>query len=281
MRYLLAAVSLAATLLLLGLSGPAALHVGSVAAPDAGRLRVVGSSTMTPLVAAMARRFEELHPAVRIEVDAGGSGRGLSEVREGRADVGMVSRPLDAGEQDLRALPIARDGVAVVLHRDNPVTALSHEQVRGIYTGRLVNWKQLGGRDAPIFVIDAEPGHGTPELFLRHFRLAAHALRPHAHAGDNGERLRLLSERPTGIAYLSVGEAELAVRSGTPIRPLADNGVAATSRNIGRGNYPLARPLALVTLAGPGTLAQAFVAFCASSQVTDLIQAHGSVPYLD
>jgi phosphate transport system substrate-binding protein len=116
---------------------------------------------------------------------------------------------------------------------------------------------------------------------MRHFQLTPRVLRSDALAGDNDQRLKLLSEHPTGIAYLSVGEAERAMAAGMPIRPLPQDGVPATSRAIERGHYGLARPLTLVTARQSGALAKAFVAFCASSLVTDVIRAHDFVPYLD
>jgi phosphate transport system substrate-binding protein len=280
-KFLLLAAVLAGLLGLLGLSGPAATQPHGV--PDAmeGRLLVSGSSTMKPLIQAMARRFEELHPRVRVEISSGGSARGLADVREGRVDVGMVARALVAAEQDLRTLPIARDGVALLVHLDNPVPALSHAQVAALYSGVVTNWKPLGGRDEPILSIAGEPGRGSQEIFAQYFGLSASQVHATRTEGDNTARLQLLRDHPNAIGYLSVGEAERSVRAGAPLRLLAEDGVDASSRNVGKGDYPLVRPLTLVTQRQPGALARAFVAFCASSQVTDLIAAHDFVPYLD
>lgn len=262
-----------------GFALPAAGH--DAARPLAGALLITGSSTMAPLVAAMAERFRAIHPGVRIDVQTGGSGRGIADVRARKADIGMASRALGAVDADLHGLPVARDGVAIVVHKDNPVRALGASEVVGIYTGRLTRWKQLGGRDAAIVVAAADAGRGSSELFAQYFRLARSELRLQRTVGDNAERMRLLVEQPDAIVYMSVGEAERSVQAGAPLRPLPVAGVAATSRNILTGNYPIARPLSLVTRGRPSGLAAAFIDFCVSSQVTDLVVAHDFVPYLD
>jgi phosphate transport system substrate-binding protein len=114
------------------------------------QLVLTGSSTVAPLVGEIAKQFEALHPGVRVDVQSGGSSRGVADARRGLADIGMVSRDLKPEEQDLTALTIARDGVSVILHRDNPVVALSDEQIVAIYKGDITNWSEVGGNDAPI-----------------------------------------------------------------------------------------------------------------------------------
>jgi phosphate transport system substrate-binding protein len=258
---------------------PAQTHVAADAAT--GHLLITGSSTTAPLVSAIARRFQAQHPGVSIEVQAGGSGRGLADARQGKADIGMVSRALGEAEKDLVGLPIARDGVAVVVHRDNPVRSLSDAQVVGIYTGKLTNWKQVGGRAAPILTAVAEEKRSSTELFDHYFHLTRDAIKAQRTVGDNALRIKLLAENPDAILYMSVGEAERSALAGVPIRPLPAGGVAATSRNIRNGNFPISRPLTLVTRGEPSGLTKVFIEYCVSSQVTDLVIAHDFVPYLD
>ncbi|WP_051293831.1 substrate-binding domain-containing protein [Pseudoduganella violaceinigra] len=106
-------------------------HAGDV---PAGQLRIAGSSTMAPLVAAIAQRFRTRYPAVGISVEAGGSGRGLAETRAGNVSIGMVSRAIGASDKGLYSLPIGRDGVALVVHGANPVQTLPARQVAAIFT---------------------------------------------------------------------------------------------------------------------------------------------------
>jgi len=275
------AALLAVVATLLCATEPASAQSRPAADVVAGHLLITGSSTMAPLVSAVAKRFQAQHAGVNIEVQTGGSGRGLADARQGKADIGMVSRALGEAEQDLVGLPIARDGVAVVVHKDNPVRSLSDAQVAGIYTGKLTNWKQVGGRDVRILTVVAEEKYSSTELFNHYFDLTRDTIKAQRVVGDNALRIKLLAENRDAILYVSVGEAERNAQSGVPIRPLPAGGVAATSRNIRNGNFPISRPLTLVTRGQPTGLAKVFIEFCVSSQVTDLVIAHDFVPYLD
>ncbi len=274
-----AALFVVAALLITADDGQAQGHAAGNAVT--GRLLVTGSATMAPLVSAIAKRFQALNPGIDIEVQTGGSGRGLADVRQGKADIGMVARALGAAEQEVKGLPIGRDGVAIVIHRDNPVRALSDAQVTDIYAGRLTNWKQVGGRDASIVTIAADAGRGSSELFEQYFHLSGGTLKPQLVLGDNPQRIKALVENSAAILYTSIGEAERAALAGVPIKLLPTGGVVASSRNIRNGNFPISRPLTLVTRERPTGLTKAFVEYCASSQVTDLIVAYNFVPYLD
>lgn len=247
----------------------------------AGRLLLTGSSTMTPLMREICKRFEALHPGVRLEVQAGGSGRGIADILQGKADIGMVSHALTDKEGELYGFPIARDGICLILHRDNPVRALSDRQVVDIYTGRIANWQKVGGRAAPITVLNAKKGYGSVDLFTRYFNLPYDAIKAKQLVGDNPSRISAISDNPNAIAYVSVGEAERKAQTGAPIKLLPVGGVAATSRNIRNGNFPISRPLTLVTRNLPTGLAKEFIEFSLSSQVSDLILAYDFVPYQD
>ncbi|TVS05514.1 MAG: phosphate ABC transporter substrate-binding protein, partial [Phycisphaerales bacterium] len=103
-------------------------------------VRITGSSTMAPLIAELASVYEKENAGVRIDIETGGTSRGIADVRRGVADIGMVSRALSPGEADLDARTIARDGVALVVHASNPIASLSAEEVRSIFTGRVSDW---------------------------------------------------------------------------------------------------------------------------------------------
>lgn len=262
---------------LLSLSWTGGAHADQLA----GRLLVTGSSTMAPLVTAIAKRFQGLHPGVQVEVQMGGSGRGIADVRQGKADIGMVSRALAEAEQVFYGVPIARDGVAVVIHRDNPVPSLTDRQIADIYTGKITHWTQVGGADKPILLVKAEAGRSSTELFTHYFGVPYDDIKARQVVGDNPTRIKLLIENPNAILYVSVGEAERKAQAGVPIKLLPVAGVAATSKNIRSGDYPISRPLTLVTRELPKGLAKAFIEFSLSSEVTDLVLAHDFVAYLD
>lgn len=236
---------------------------------------------MTPLVTAIAQRFHARYPQVDINVESGGSGRGLQDARAGEVNIGMVSRALGEDDKDLYSLPIGRDGVAVVIHGSNPVRSLTPRQVADIYTGKIINWKQVGGKAAPITVVKSEEKRSSSELFTHYFHLRYEDLKSQLTAGDNVERIGMILRHPNAILYMSVGEAERNALKGAPLKLLPVEGVPATSRAIRSGDYPIARPLTLVTKGTPSGLTKRFIDFAASSQVSDLVIAHDFVPYLD
>lgn len=257
------------------------LGTGAWAQSPPSRLVLAGSTTMAPLMAEVAKRFQARHPAIGIEVRMGGSSRGIADVRSGSANIGMVSRLLTDTERDLYGIPVARDGVAVIVHRDNPVAALDRRQLADIYAGRIGNWRQVGGRDMPIVVLAATPEGGSSDLFGQYLRLPYERFAASWRIGANADRIAAVAAAPGAVVYLSLGEAERKARQGAGIKLLAVDGVTASSRNVRSGNYPISRPLMLVTLERPTGAARAFVEFCVSSQITDLALAFDFVPYLD
>lgn len=242
------------------------------------RLVLTGSSTVAPLAAEIASRFEALHPNTRIDVQSGGSSRGITDVREGAADVGMVSRGLKETEQDLQGFAIARDGICLIAHADNPVTSLTEAQVLGIYTGAIERWSEVGGADAPITVVTKAAGRSTLELFLHHFGVKASAIDADVVIGDNEQGIKTVAGNPHAIGYVSIGAAEYDAAHAVPIKLLGLGGVAPSTESVRTGRFPLVRPLTLVTREPPVGLAREFIAYAASAAVRDLVEAQYLVP---
>lgn len=258
----------------------AQLAAGETAAQGT-RLRLSGSTTMAPLMAEVAKRFRSRHPDIQIEVQAGGSGQGIGDARSGKADIGMVSRSLGETERDLHGISIARDGVAVIVHKDNPVSALGDRHLLDIYSGKIANWRQVGGRDAPLRVLAGPAEGGSSELFSRYLHLPYEQIKAQGRVAANAERIAAVAADSQAIIWVSVGEAERKARDGVPIKLLAVGGVVAGSKNVRNGNYPISRPLMLVTRGTPTGAARSFIEFCVSSEITDLVLAFDFVPYLD
>jgi phosphate transport system substrate-binding protein len=242
------------------------------------KLVLTGSSTIAPLAEQIGKRFEQEHPGVRVDVQTGGSSRGASDLRQGLNDIGMLSRDLNADEKDLHAFPIANDGVCVILHRSNPVAALTDAQVIDIYTGKIANWKDAGGPDAPITVVNKAEGRSTLELFCHYYKLKNADIKAHVVIGDNEQGIKTVAGNPDAIGYVSIGTAEFDAGQGTPIKLLAVGGVAATSENVANGTFPQSRPLNLATRAPPEGLVKEFLDLATSDRVNDLIRKENFVP---
>lgn len=247
--------------------------VGCGGSRDADRkLVITGSSTVAPLVSEIAKRYEQANPGVRIDVQTGGSSRGIADARKGLADIGMASRALKPEESDLAGTPIVRDGIGVILHKSNPVAALGDEQVAAIYTGAISNWKALGGRDASITVIHKADGRSTLEQFLAYFKLKPEQVKASVIIGDNEQGIKTLVGNPDGIAYVSIGAAEYAALNGSPIRLLPMRGIAASTTSVRDGSFPLSRELTLITKGPPQGLVKAFIDYARSPAVRDIVE---------
>lgn len=242
------------------------------------RLTLTGSSTIAPLAQELGQRFEQLHPGVKVDVQAGGSSRGISDARQGLAQIGMSSRGPKPEEQDLKWHAIARDGIAIIVHRDNPVKELSTEQIVAIYTGKQKQWQAVGGGNAPITVVNKAEGRSTLELFLHHFKFKAAEVKPDVVIGDNQQGIKTVAGNPNAIGYVSIGSAEYEASHGVPIKMLPLNGVVPTTKSLADGSFPLSRPLNLVTKNAPIGLAKEFIDFAQSAQADALIEKQYFVP---
>ncbi|MEQ9620105.1 MAG: phosphate ABC transporter substrate-binding protein [Deltaproteobacteria bacterium] len=243
-----------------------------------GRLVLTGSSTVAPLASEIGKRFESSHPRVRVDVQTGGTSRGISDTRQGIADIGMISRALHSEESDLLAFPVARDGISVIVHKDNPVTQLSDLQIKGIYTGEITDWSEIGGEKAPITVVNKAEGRATLELFLKYFGLKNSDIKARVIIGDNEQGIKTVAGNPSSIGYVSIGTAEYDESIGVPIKLLPVGGTEATLENVQNGSFPLSRPLNFITKSKPRGLSGQFIEFARSEAVHDIIKEQYFVP---
>ena len=242
------------------------------------RITLTGSSTVAPLASEIGRRFEERNSSIRVEVQTGGSSRGIADARSGAATLGMISRDLAPDEQDLTAFTIARDGIGVIVHADNPVEELSRSQIAAIFRGEVRNWSELGGEDSEITVVNKAEGRATLEVFKQYFQLTSPEIRADVVIGHNEQGVKTVAGNAGAIGYVSIGVAESDIQQGIAIRLLRIEGMEASIETVADGSFPISRPLNLVangTVDGP---AAELVAFSLSEEVHDLIEAQRFVP---
>jgi len=245
---------------------------------DYQKLIVTGSSTVAPLITEIAKRFEESNPHVRIDVQTGGSSRGIIDVRKQLADIGMVSRALKPNENDLTAHTIALDGITLIVHKDNPVSELSRSDLIDIYTGKSNNWEIFGGRNEDIVVINKAEGRSTLELFLKYFGLKNSEIMADIIIGDNQQGLITVAGNLLGIGYVSIGAASYEAQNGATIRLLPVNGVEPILTNVKNQTFPISRPLNIVTSGTLTALTQEFIQFAQSTAVHDLVEQQFFIP---
>ena len=244
------------------------------------RLVLTGSSTVAPLLAEIAKRYEKNHPGVRIDVQTGGTTRGINDAKSGVADIGMASREPKSGEKNLNFYTVAMDGVAIILNSKNPVKNLTRDQVRDIFTGKIKSWSELpGGLNEEIIIVNKAEGRSTLELFLKYFKLKSKDIKAHVIIGDNQQGIKTVTVNPHSIGYVSIGSAYSQIKDGTvPLKLLPMSNVVASMDTVARGKYPLSRPLNMVTKTKPVGLAKDFIAYALSGDVDDIIKEQYFVP---
>jgi len=256
----------------------AAVLYGSTPAQATERIVITGSSTIAPLIAEIAKRFEQQHPDVRIDVQTGGSHRGLNDARRGLADIGMVSRALKDDERDVTPIVLAYDGVTMIVHKDNPVAELSKAQIVDIYTGKIENWSALGGPDKDIVVVNKAEGRSTLESFVEYFGVQTKDIKADAVVGDNEQGIKTVAGSPYSIGYVSIGNAEYDAGKGVPIKLLPLEGVPASRETVANQKFPIVRPLNLVVSKEPTGVVREFIQFTTSRDVRDVVESFYYVP---
>ncbi len=240
---------------------------------ESTKVSVSGSSTLAPLAAEIAKRLEESDSSLRVDVQTGGSSKGITDVIKGLSDVGMSSRALFPEEEAIvKSHTVALDGVAFVVNSKNPVKELSQAQLANIYSGKISNWKELGGQDLEITVIDRAKGRSEKELVKDYLGIKAAAYKPDVVAGENQQCVKLLEGNQGALVYLSIGTTEFEQKRSSKIRALPLSGVAATAENVKNGSFPIIRPLVLITKKELSPSSKEFVQFAVSSQVKDLVE---------
>jgi len=237
-------------------------------------LTVAGSTSVEPFAELLAEEYMVHHPGSHIYVQGGGSTAGIEAARTGAAHIGMSSRSLLASEGDLIGTPIARDAIAVVVHPENEVRDLTLRQINEVFSGKMTNWKELGGRSRPIVLVTREEGSGTREAFQK-MVMGKNEISLAALVQDsNGAIRQVVSNDPNAIGFISLGLVNQSVRA------LSISGVEATVANIEKGAYTLVRPFLFVFRHEPEGEAKDFLRFILTPAAQNLLAREGLVPVL-
>ena len=242
------------------------------------RLIITGSSTVAPVVADAAQRFEKENPGVRIDVQTGGSSRGINDVQNRLAIIGMASRALKPDESDLQSYTIAMDGVCLIVHRDNPISGLTREEISEIYQKEHSNWEQFGGKDAKIVVASKASGRATLEVFLDYTGLDSADIQADVIVGENQQAIKTVAGNSNAIAYVSIGAAASEAEAGTPIKLISTDGVEPTTEKVAKGVFPITRPLNMITKGEVTGLSLTFLEYLKSDKIRDIVETHLYVP---
>lgn len=235
-----------------------------------------GSTSMEEVIQALSEGFTEQNPDIAVIPQFSGSSQGIRDAAEGKADIGISSRELYAGEKaSLDAVTVAVDGIAVIVHPDNPITDLTFQQLSDIYTGNIRNWKEAGGTDSPIVVIGRDTASGTRTAFEELLGISGQCT--YGQEKDSSGGIKIAVEAtPEAIGYVSLEAADANKKT----KKISLEGVEASEEKIHSGEYFLSRPLLMVTRKGEQLQpeAQLFLDYVLSGEGQEIIQSQSLIP---
>ncbi len=242
-------------------------------------LTIKGSTTVLPVVQIGAEVFMERHPGVDISVQGGGSGVGIASLIDGTTHIATSSRKIKKGETARAEAAgvhpfetiVAMDGIALAVHPSNGKDSLTTVQIRDIYTGRISNWRVIGGDDREIVVISRDTSSGTFEAFER-LVLAGKKVRPDALVTASNQVVNMtVAQTPGAIGYLGYGYLS------DKVKAARIDGVRCSEETIRSGRYPLSRPLYIYTDGRPTGMAERFIDLLLSEEGQRLVQEQGFI----
>lgn len=241
-----------------------------------GSVSTNGSTSMDKVIGILSEQFMNDNPDVTVTYDATGSGTGIEAVANGTCDIGLASRPLKEEEtaKGLSQTTVALDGIAIIVNENCPVEDLSVEQIASVFTGKINDWKELGG-NGEIVCIGREAGSGTRDGFESMTNTTDKCVLKQE-LTSTGAVITAVQNNQNAIGYASLAAAE----GQDGIKILAVEGVPCSAENITNGSYVIQRPFNLITKDG-GTLseaAQAFFDYVVSAEAAELITEAGAVP---
>ena len=239
-----------------------------------GTVSTDGSTSMEKVIGALSESFMAANGGVTVNYNPTGSRSGITAVQEGTCDIGLSSRALKDEEKaaGLKETILAYDGIAIIVHPDNPVADLSIEQIAKLYTGEITNWKDVGGNDAEVVLIGREAASGTRDGF-ESITGTKDACQYRQELTSTGDVITAVSQNPDAIGYASLASVKDTVKA------LNVGGVTPSEATVKDGSYLVQRPFVLVTVEGKALspAAQAFFDYALSADAASIISAAGAV----
>lgn len=259
---------------------------GPSSAPRSRSVTVKGSDTMVILGQRWAETYMKENPGTSIQVTGGGSGTGIAALINGATDICESSRPMKDKEKemvrsrhgkDVKEIPVALDGVTIYVHQANPVQSLTRAEIKGIYTGRITNWKDVGGKDERIVAYSRENNSGTYIFFKEHVLDNEDFARQIQTLPGTAAVVNAVSKDPASIGYGGVAYAS-GIRE-VPIRPEGGGEpILPSLETVRSGRYPLSRNLFFYTIGEPAGAAKDFIDWVLGPEGQKICETVGYYP---
>ncbi|MFT4301729.1 MAG: phosphate ABC transporter substrate-binding protein [Desulfovibrio sp.] len=242
-----------------------------------GVIDIAGGTAHIPVMKEAAKQIMEANPDVRITVAGGGSGVGVQKVGEGIVQIGNTGRALKPAEVEkygLVTFPFAIDGVAVAVNPANKVAGLTKAQIKDIFSGKVANWKDLGGADAAISLYVREDGSGTRETFEERAMDKGTSAAGANVVNSNGAMKTAISQDPNAIGYVGIGHLDKSIKG------LNVDGMAPSQENAASGQYTVTRLLYMNTKGEPQGIIKGFVDYIFTPAGQEIVSKAGYIPYV-
>jgi phosphate transport system substrate-binding protein len=281
--------------LILGLALPGCRRAGGTPSQPQGRAGIIenkGSDTIVNLALAWAEAYQRVRPDVRISVTGGGSGTGIASLINGTVDIANASRQIKPEERSLAEangvtpveFVVARDAIAIIVNQDNPVSRLTIDQISAIYSGKINNWRQVGGEDRPIVRLSRETNSCTHVYFLEQVLrkgdkqdktlFSADTLLLPSSEGISAE----IRQNPNAIGYDGLGYVTDDLKVIAVARDASGPYVLPSAETVNNGQYPIARDLYMYTSGEPGGELEAYLEWILSPEAQQIVTELGFVP---
>lgn len=262
------------------------------AGKDGNFIQIKGSDTMVNLGQAWAEKFMEQYPTEFVAVTGGGSGTGISSLISGSCDITMSSRNIKEKEIALAKqkgiepyeIKVALDGLAVVVNPKNMVNKLTEDQLAGIFSGKITNWKEIGGEDKKIVVLSREVNSGTHVYFKEHILRrnnpnSTEEFAPGALLLPSSQAIAdEVGSNPSAIGYYGMGYISPSQKAVFIAKDQNSEYISPTIENVVNGKYPISRPLFFYTNGLPRRLVKKFIDFALSAEGQDIVLKTDFVP---
>lgn len=251
-------------------------------------ITVKGSDTMVHLVSSWSENFMKLNPNITVSVTGGGSGTGIAALLNGTTDIAASSRDIKKEEMklaeekglDLKEVTVGKDAISIVVHPENPVESLTMQQIKDLFTGKITNWKEVGGPDKPVLLYSRESSSGTYAFFQEHV-LEKQDYAPTARLMPaTSGIIEAVAADKGGIGYVGLGYAEN-VKDKIKVLPVKAKpdatAVLPSEESVLNGSYPIARALYLYLSKAASEAAQQFTDYALSSDGQQVVKESGYI----
>jgi len=238
-------------------------------------INIAGSTSVMPFTEKLAEYFMLEKANFIVNVQAGGSTAGIQASMNHTVEIGMSSRELKPEEKSLHEIIICYDSIAIAVHPTNPIRYLQMSQVRGIFSGKIRNWKELGWLDRKIDAVTREEGSGTrgafEELVMKKDEIDEGIMVQ----DSNGSVKEVLATDPYAMGYLSTGTVDRKVKA------VAVDNVAPTVENVKLKKYKIVRPFLYLTMGETSKSVNDFISFVLSRDGQNILKKEGLITVHD